>query len=111
MTITPYQEIDMAVRLPAELRANIEETYPGPGGKREREAAFAAARAYLATELDAVGAGAQLAEARAALKDAMAAARIVALLEIEGGAFEKYVAQDLGVDRMTVRDWQGKRRR
>lgn len=54
-------------------------------------------------------AGEKLSAAREALKAAMDAARIAALNSLEHGTPESVVAQELGVDRMTVRKWAGKR--
>jgi hypothetical protein len=47
--------------------------------------------------------------AREAQQDALEAARAAALDAIAHGTPESVIATELGVDRMTVRKWQGKR--
>lgn len=47
--------------------------------------------------------------ARRELDYAMAQAKEVALRAIDEGASELRVSRDLGVDRMTIRKWAGKR--
>jgi len=54
-------------------------------------------------------AGRKLRSARKAADDAYEAARLVALDEIAAGTAEAVVARELGVNRMTVRKWLGKR--
>lgn len=54
-------------------------------------------------------AGRKLRSARKAQKDAMEAARLAALEALAQGYTEVQVADTLGVDRMTVRKWNGKR--
>lgn len=54
-------------------------------------------------------AGRKLRSARKTQKDAMEAARIAALEALDLGYTEVQVANTLGVDRMTVRKWAGKR--
>jgi len=54
-------------------------------------------------------AGNNLRSARDALQTAMDAARTAALDSIAHGTPESVVASELGVDRMTVRKWLGKR--
>lgn len=54
-------------------------------------------------------AGAALASAREDEAKARAAARELALKAIDAGQSEHSVAKALGVDRMAVRRWQGKR--
>jgi DNA invertase Pin-like site-specific DNA recombinase len=54
-------------------------------------------------------AGRKLRSARKAADDAYEAARIAALAAIAGGVPEAVVARELGVNRMTVRKWLGKR--
>jgi len=53
--------------------------------------------------------GAALARARANEAEARAKARKLALEAINAGQSEHSVAKALGVDRMAVRRWQGKR--
>lgn len=54
-------------------------------------------------------AGENLRAAREAQQAALEAARTAALDAIAHGTPESVVAQELGVDRMTVRKWAGKR--
>lgn len=54
-------------------------------------------------------AGRKIARLRADLAAAMAEAREIALTALQGGETEVDVARELGVDRMTVRKWRGKR--
>jgi DNA-binding CsgD family transcriptional regulator len=54
-------------------------------------------------------AGNRLGKARLKLAELMAEAQRIALDAIGSGATESEVARLLGVDRMTVRKWQGKR--
>lgn len=62
--------------------------------------------------LDALGEARLRIEAtRSAATDAIADARRLALEQIAAGASEHGVAQALGVNRMTVREWLGKRDR
>jgi transposase len=51
----------------------------------------------------------RLKKARQAEEAAMEAARVAALAAIQHGMTEVDVAKQLGVNRMTVRRWQGKR--
>lgn len=59
------------------------------------------------TELERVGA--DLARARARLAAATSAAQTAGLRALADGQKETAVARALGVDRMTVRKWAGKR--
>lgn len=61
----------------------------------------------VASELQTVGK--RLRAARDAQAKAYEAARLAALASLADGVSESQVATDLGVDRMTVRKWQGKR--
>lgn len=54
-------------------------------------------------------AGESLRRARAALDQALKNAEAVGLLALAEGVSESAVARALGVDRMTVRKWAGKR--
>jgi transposase len=54
-------------------------------------------------------AGRKLRSARKAAQDALVAAQSAALAALAEGATEVEVAKSLGVDRMTVRKWAGKR--
>lgn len=91
----------------------LEELYP-PNDEldeygREREAAFSAAVQYVMGDLDTDSAGSNLLTARLDTADAMAAARQVAVMADADGEAESSIARKLGVDRMTVRKWLGKR--
>jgi ParB-like chromosome segregation protein Spo0J len=52
-----------------------------------------------------------LAAARARLNVAVQEAKRVALAELANGETEKDLAGALGVNRLTIRDWQGKSRK
>jgi len=112
-TLTP----PTADLLPQATLTRLWDAYPGSESKAERDYAIRAACDYaaaVARGADPEGpvseAARELAAAREALRMAMARARGVALAALESGAFEKSIAEQLGVDRMTVRNWQGKRR-
>lgn len=51
----------------------------------------------------------QLREARQSTQNAFNRAKSAALVALANGAAEATVARELGVDRMTVRKWAGKR--
>ncbi len=53
--------------------------------------------------------GRKLAKAREAAKEALRVAEVIARSAHDDGASEYEIARDLGVDRMTVRKWLGKR--
>lgn len=76
-----------------------------------RRAAIRAAALYLLDDLGAFDAGIALSRARTDMAKAAAASRVVAILSIEDGASELATAQHLGVDRLTVRKWNGKQDR
>lgn len=80
-----------------------------PDNTAERDAALKAAVAYLLGELTPETMGRRLAAARTAEASTLAAAKQVALLAIEDGAAEATTARQIGVDRMAVREWLGKR--
>lgn len=61
----------------------------------------------MSTEME--RAGDRLRRARAAVEKATEEARLMALEALAAGAAESAVARTLGVDRMTVRKWAGKR--
>lgn len=61
------------------------------------------------TQGDLARAGRKLRSARKAQQAALEAAKVAALQAIEEGQTEVAVAAALGVDRMTVRKWSGKR--
>jgi len=95
-----------AARRFAAAWADISSRY---GDERIREAAILAAAQHLSngSDLDAVGRA--LARARRHAETQLAVARTVALLAIEDGKSEASTAREIGVDRMAVREWQGKR--
>lgn len=53
--------------------------------------------------------GRKLARVRAATKEALRTAEILARSALAEGVPETQIAKELGVDRMTVRKWAGKR--
>jgi hypothetical protein len=61
------------------------------------------------TDDDLVGAADELQTARTAHAAAIARAKAAALAALAAGATEVAVAQSLGVNRLTIRNWQGKR--
>ncbi|WP_052280801.1 hypothetical protein [Nocardia vulneris] len=72
------------------------------GERRDFDAAMWA-RADLST------AGRRLADARRAVDEVMLEAETLGIKALRAGQSESHVARELGVDRMTVRKWQGKR--
>ncbi|AHY26860.1 LamD-like protein [Mycobacterium phage ZoeJ] len=89
------------------MAARIDALFPGDRG-HERQAALKAAARFLLGDLTVSGAGDDLDLARRAEQEAAAAARAVAILAIENGASEQGTAREMGVDRLTVRKWNGK---
>lgn len=89
----------------------LAEQYPGPDGADDRETALTATTQHILGETDLLAAGNELAHARAALRWATVQARTLARLAVADGVSEVETAARLGVDRMTVREWLGKRRR
>lgn len=75
----------------------------------DRAVAFSAAVQYVFGDLDADDVGAALTGARVAEREAYVTARQVAVMAVRDGAEEAPLARALGVDRMTVRKWLGKR--
>ena len=71
-------------------------------------AALVAAVQYLLGETGPESAGREIARRTAALEDARAAARVVAVLAIADGESENALAARMGVTRMTVRKWLDK---
>jgi DNA invertase Pin-like site-specific DNA recombinase len=61
------------------------------------------------SDLDYLGIGRTLHDARTALAEATEVARAAARRLVESGVSESETARQLGVDRMTVRAWLGKR--
>lgn len=74
----------------------------------EREAAFSAAVQYVMGDLDVVSVGKDLSTVRLAMSKAMAAAQGITLAAAADET-ESALARELGVDRMTIRKWLGKR--
>ncbi len=95
----------------AQLKATLAEEYPGADGKKIRDEVLDTAREYLRGEVTVAEVGEELADARLELATAIAAAKTVGLLAIENGGLEQSTARELGVDPLTVRDWQGMWRR
>ncbi len=102
------QEAVMATRRArlAQLKARLAEEYPGAAGKEIRDEVLDTAREYLRGEVTVTEIGEELADARQELATAIAAAKVIGLLAIENGGLEQSTARELGVDPMTVRDWQ-----
>lgn len=61
------------------------------------------------TPAERVAHGRKLAKARAAVAEALRIAEVLALSAHADGVPETQIATELGVDRMTVRKWLGKR--
>jgi hypothetical protein len=95
----------------AQLKATLAEEYPGADGRKIRDEVLDTAREYLRGDVTVAEVGEELADARLELAAAMAAAKAVGLLAIENGGPEQSTARELGVERLTVRDWQVQRRR
>ncbi|MFJ6559934.1 hypothetical protein ACIQMV_08635 [Streptomyces sp. NPDC091412] len=98
----------------AELLAQadeIQERYPDPDNQPERDAALSTAYRILLVQDEVIGELAQQrADARAAELQALAGLRQAALMLISTGSrTEAGFAKQVGVDRMTVRNWLGKR--
>lgn len=72
-------------------------------------AAFTAAIMYILGDLTPEDVGSELRAARLAEADALTRARQIAVMAVEDGASEAGTARALGVDRMAVRGWLGKR--
>lgn len=87
----------------------LNERYPDTEDVAVRNAALTAAVRYLSGRLTPADAGRVLARTRARAKEAMAAARQVAVMAVADGASEAETARDVGVDRMGLRKWLGKR--
>lgn len=82
--------------------------YPEPEDHDTASAALAAAVQYLLGETTPADTGREIGRLNAALEDAKAAARAVALLAVEDGTSEYALHQELGVTRRTLRLWLGK---
>ena len=79
-----------------------------PDDQDAATAALSAAVQYLVGETGPESAGREIARRTAALEDARAAARVVAVLAIADGESENALAARMGVTRVTVRKWLGK---
>jgi hypothetical protein len=76
---------------------------------RLRDAALLAAARYLAGEVTPSEVGKTLARARAKADEQLAIARTVATLAVSDGEAESVTAREIGVDRMALRKWLGKK--
>lgn len=86
--------------------------YPGDEHAHELKSAADTATRYLLGDEGATRrVAADLAEAREQTEAATAAARALILLAAEDGATEVGLAADLGIDRLTVRKYRGKKDR
>lgn len=88
---------------------HIEQRYPDPDDQDERDAALSAAVQYLLGDTTTTQAGDELLRARQRAAEALAAARQVAVMAVEDGRPEATTAREIGVDRMALRGWLGKR--
>ncbi|AVO25827.1 hypothetical protein SEA_PAOLA_37 [Mycobacterium phage Paola] len=92
--------------------AAFTELYAGPDHAHELKAAIESAARYLVGDEDAIHrAGEELAAARQKHEAAAAAARALVVLAADDGATEVGLAADLGIDRLTVRKYRGKKDR
>ncbi|ASR85238.1 HTH DNA binding protein [Mycobacterium phage SirPhilip] len=90
----------------------IEADMPGPENAHRRLAAIDAAGRYLCDEENLPETiGDELAVAREAYEAATAAARMIVRLSVEDGASELGLSQRLGINRLTVRKYRGKKDR
>ncbi|APC43632.1 hypothetical protein SEA_LILPHARAOH_32 [Mycobacterium phage LilPharaoh] len=85
--------------------------YASPEDEHRRRAAIEAVGRFLCDEDAVEKIGEELAEAREQYEAASAAARAVVLLAVEDGASELGLAQRLGINRLTVRKYRGKKDR
>lgn len=99
---------DQYTRLREEA-AEIERRYPDPDDVADRDAALSATVQYLLGEITPIAAGAALARARIAAREASVTAQQVSRLAVLDGTPEAQAARDVGIDRMTVRKVLGKR--
>lgn len=103
-------EIEMTQPLTRRFNAvwtELNDRYPDDIGKRD--AALLAAVRYLGGYLTPADVGKTLAKARVKADETMAAARQVAVMAVDDGAAEATTARDVGVDRMALRKWLGKK--
>ncbi len=87
----------------------VDDRYPDPDDQPIRDEVLSAAVQYLLGDVTTTAAGDRLRRARADSERALAAARQVALMAVADGAAEAATARELGVDRMALRGWLGKR--
>jgi hypothetical protein len=93
----------------AQVWTDLAGRYPDARDTTVRDAALLAAARYLGGYLTPADIGKTLARARAKADETMAAARQVAVMAVDDGAAEAVTARDVGVDRMALRKWLGKR--
>jgi hypothetical protein len=74
-----------------------------------REIALLTAAKYLTGAVDPADVGKTLAKARLKAEEQLAAARVIATLAVADGRPEATTASEVGVDRMALRRWLGKR--
>ena len=90
-----------------ELWDEINDRYPDD--RNLREAARVGAAYYLAGYMTPAGISGELEAARKRADEMLAVARAVATLAVNDGQPEAEVARSVGVDRMALRKWLGKR--
>ena len=88
---------------------DIDTRHPGNDLQEDRTEAMNTALQWLLGDVTTREAGDRLAHARAEESRARISARQIAIMAIEDGATEAATARELGVDRMAVRTWTGKR--
>ena len=79
-----------------------------PDDHESTSAALSAGLQYILGDTNPAAAGQALARANAAVVEAKAAARAVALLAVDAGVSEYALHQELGITRRTLRLWLGK---
>jgi hypothetical protein len=88
---------------------DVVQRYPDPDDQPLRDEVLATTVQYLLEETTPADIGTRLRAARTEVERAMAAARQIAILATEDGAAEATTAREIGVDRMALRSWRGKR--
>lgn len=97
------------VELDAPRRKQFCGLYDSLADAPHSDAALMGAALYLAGDVAPAHIGEALARHRHDVDECFAVARAVGQLAVESGELETQVAEALGVDRMTLRKWQGKR--
>lgn len=97
------------LELPADARRQFVAFHDALPDSNHREAALMGAALYLVGDVAPEHIGAALASHRHEVDECFAVARAVGQLAVAAGEPEARVAEALGVDRMTLRKWQGKR--